>query len=276
MLDKATYINHLNQTIEFGTGGIYISSSELRDYEWLYDSNYNEITNFHKDVVEKSFKIIIYGPDEATALTIKNRIFEVFERDVLFNEPGRMYINGFYCNCFIKASKKERWFINKRYLECQITMVTDQPDWKEEKTFSFVKAEQQQESDLNLKKYDYTYPYFYKNQISSDRIQNNAVVESDFLLRIYGPTANPVIMIGENVYQVNVIVGQNERLEVDSDNKSIYLIHINGRKENIYWSASKLSYIFEKIPTGLQVVAWDGSFAWDLILINSRSEPIWL
>ena len=276
MLDKATYINHLNQTIEFGSNGIYISSSELRDYEWLYDSNYNEITNFHKDVVEKSFKIIIYGPDEATALTIKNKIFEVFERDILFNEPGRMYINGFYCNCFIKASKKERWFINKRYLECQITMVTDQPDWKEEKTFSFVKAEQQQESDLNLKKYDYTYPYFYKNQISSDRIQNNAVVESDFLLRIYGPTANPVIMIGENVYQVNVIVGQGERLEVDSDNKSIYLIHTNGRKENIYWSASKLSYIFEKIPTGLQVVAWDGSFAWDLVLINSRSEPIWL
>lgn len=33
MLDTAKYVNHLNQSIDFGSGGIYITDSELRNYE---------------------------------------------------------------------------------------------------------------------------------------------------------------------------------------------------------------------------------------------------
>ena len=48
MLDTAKYVNHLNQSIDFGSGGIYITDSELRNYEWEYDTDYDEITNFRK------------------------------------------------------------------------------------------------------------------------------------------------------------------------------------------------------------------------------------
>ena len=38
MLDVARYVNHLNQSIDFGSGGIFITDSELRNYEWEYDT----------------------------------------------------------------------------------------------------------------------------------------------------------------------------------------------------------------------------------------------
>ena len=66
-----------------------------------------------------------------------------------------------------------------------------------------------------------------------------------------------------------------ERLEIDSRKKTVKLIHSDGYTENVLWSAIKEYYIFEKIAAGTQIIAWDGSFAFDLILIDKRSEPLW-
>ena len=82
-------------------------------------------------------------------------------------------------------------------------------------------------------------------------------------------------MIGDRSYQLNVSINQNEYAEIDSENKTIYLVHVNGRKENVYWSASKDSYIFQQIQKGMQTIAWNGNFSFDLILKNKRSEPLW-
>ena len=102
MLNKATYTNHLNQTIEFGSGGIFLNDSEFYDYEWLYDSDYDEITNFHKGVTKKNATIII-AANEEEGLNIRNRIYEVFERDILAETPGKLEINGYYTSCYFNA-----------------------------------------------------------------------------------------------------------------------------------------------------------------------------
>lgn len=95
------------------------------------------------------------------------------------------------------------------------------------------------------------------------------------MLRIYGSVSKPLVKIGDNTYQVNVSLNAGERLEIDSRRKTVKLIHTDGYTENVLWSAAKEYYIFEKIVAGTQIIAWDGSFSFDLILIDKRSEPLW-
>ena len=106
MLDTAKYVNHLNQSIDFGSGGIYITDSELRNYEWEYDTDYDEITNFRKGVKEKKMKIIISAATEEEGIAKRNAVFRIFEADILANQAGRLYQDGYYLNCYITASKK--------------------------------------------------------------------------------------------------------------------------------------------------------------------------
>lgn len=68
---------------------------------------------------------------------------------------------------------------------------------------------------------------------------------------------------------------KKQRLEIDSRRKTVKLIHTDGYTENVLWSAAKEYYIFEKIASGTQIIAWDGSFSFDLILVDKRSEPLW-
>ena len=85
MLDIAKYVNHLNQSIDFGSCGIFITSSELRDYEWKYDTDYDEITNFHKGVKEKKMKIIISASSEEEGIAKRNAIFQILNLIFLRN-----------------------------------------------------------------------------------------------------------------------------------------------------------------------------------------------
>lgn len=275
MLDRAKYVNHLNQSIDFGSGGIFITSSELRDYEWEYDTDYDEITNFHKGVKEKKMKIIISASSEEDGIAKRNAIFQIFESDIRAEQSGRLYQDGYYLSCYIVASKKAKWYLTNQYMEIEVTIATDQPDWVQEREYNFLKTEDKTVEMDDLKKYPYKYGYYYLNQVSSSLIINPAITESDFVLRIYGSVSKPLVKIGDNTYQVNISLNAGERLEIDSIKKTVKLVHTDGYTENVLWSAAKECYIFEKIVAGTQVIAWDNSFSFDLILIDKRSEPLW-
>ena len=254
---------------------VIITSSGLRDYEWEYDTDYDEITNFHKGVKEKKMKIIISASTEEEGIEKRNSLFQLFESDILANQPGKLYQDGYYLNCYIVAMKKAKWYLTKRYVEIEVTVATDKQDWVQEMEFNFLNTEDKAVEMDDLKKYPYEYGYFYMNQISSASIVNTSVTESDFVLRVYGAISKPLVKIGSNVYQVDISLNMGERLEIDSRKKTVKLIHSDGYTENVLWSAIKEYYIFEKIAAGTQIIAWDGSFAFDLILIDKRSEPLW-
>ena len=276
MLDKLRYTNHRNQSIDFGSGGIFITSSDLKNYEWNYSTNFGEITNFEKKVTTKKAKIIIIAGTNEEGIKKKNAIFKIFDADVLANQPGKLYDGDYYISCYVVASKKEKWYLTKRYLEIEVTFAIDRPDWIRERELNFLKAEEGSTVEMDgLKKVPYRYSYYYLNQVSSSSISNDSLTESDFILRIYGAVSKPLVNIGANSYQVNISLSDGERLEIDSKSKTVKLVHSDGYTENVLWSADKNNYIFQKIPTGAQLVTWDGSFAFDLVIVDKRSEPLW-
>ena len=68
---------------------------------------------------------------------------------------------------------------------------------------------------------------------------------------------------------------EGEYLTIDSTTKKIFLTKNDGTIINQFNNRNRDSYIFEKIPAGSNVVTWNGDFAFDVILLEERSEPKW-
>lgn len=275
MLNKATYTNHLNQTVEFGSDGLFLNDSELYDYEWLYDSDYDEITNFRKGVTKKNVTILIATAPEK-GLAIRNRLYEVFDQDILSEEPGTLEVNGYKLSCYFNASKKSNYCLTNGYMIIEAGIISDSSNWITEKEFMFLKSEAAAKAaDDKTKNHPYTYQYKYVTYTQSNSVVNPFFIACDFRLRIYGEVVNPSVSVGEHTYQVNVSVNEGERLEIDSNKRTITLIKGDGTTENHFWDSNKDSYIFEKIPTGESSIGYDGTFGFDLILLGMRGEPEW-
>lgn len=271
MLDIMTYTNHLNQTIKFGSNGIFLNECDVRDYTWEYDSTNNMISNFKKGVVKKKAQIIIQS--DMNGLELKNRLFEIFEQDILAEKKGKLQIGDYYYPCYIVSSKKTGHLLHKNHLVNEVEIISDDPNWFKETLFQLKKGQNDNKTDL--KSYSYGYPYGYTNFVSSGNILNSFFRTSDFIMRFYGGVTNPAIAIAGHSYQLNVSLNDREYAEINSRDKTITLYKKNGNTENIFWMADKSSYIFEKIPVGSSVIVWNGSFDIDITLLYERSEPVW-
>ena len=64
MLEKITYINHLNEVVEFGNGEIFANYNDLRNYDWSVISKNNKISGFKKGIVKKTLPIKIKAKTE--------------------------------------------------------------------------------------------------------------------------------------------------------------------------------------------------------------------
>jgi phage-related protein len=119
------------------------------------------------------------------------------------------------------------------------------------------------------------YPIDYFSDMATKPVTNGGFVASNFRLVIYGQCVNPAVSIADHTYQVNCTVGANEYLTIDSSAKKVFLTAQDGTITNMFNNRNRDSYVFEKIPTGQNVVSWNGGFGFDIILLEERSEPKW-
>lgn len=274
MLEKIKYVNSKNQNIESNTGCFFVNENDLRDYMWNYETNSNHIVSFNKDgITQKSIDGYIIAQNETIANNLKNNIFNIFEYDIVNNSCGKLYIGKYYLNCFIIGSKKSDYLKHKRILHFTFTIITDMNNWILENKYSFNKNNELS-SIMRDYKYDYKYDY-YSNNINKI-INNETLISSNFKWIVYGSCVNPSIIIDGHVYNVNIELFDNERLEVDSKEKKINIIKVNGDKVNVFNYRNRDSYIFELISSGIHYVSYSGLFNFDLILYSERSEPEWI
>lgn len=273
MFDCVKYVNHLNQEINFGSGEYFLNESELRDFEWNYNTAFNRITNINrKGVVTKPIPIIIHSRDGVGA---KNRLFEIFERDVIARTPGRFYIGDYFCEGYVLESKKENYLLNKNLLVLEVTFVTEKAYWIRPTVSTFAKYTEAQTGDYILDyPHDYGYDY-YDTGLASVFINNEHFDGSEFRLLINGQANFPRLEIGSHVYEVEHEVKTGEVLEINSKDRTISLIQADGCKENLFNYRNKDYNIFQKVPPGVSTVFWDGKFEFELTLFEERSEPKW-
>jgi hypothetical protein len=272
MIEQIKYINHRNETLDFGAEGMFINKNDLRDFDWKIVSKNNRITGFKKGVVAKTIPVIISTLSEEECKAKQNALYEVCEKDVLAVKHGRLVIGDYYMKCFVTTSKKKDYLKSRQYKSVQIKISTDMPYWVKETITTFGYGAGAAGSNLD---FNNDFPYDYTSNIMNQKLNNTGFVPENFRMNIYGPCINPQITIGGHVYEVAKEFEANEYLTIDSIAKTITLTHTDGAVENCFNLRNKESYIFEKIPVGVNTVSGNAEFKFDITLFEERGEPKW-
>lgn len=273
MLEKMQYINHMNEVLEFGAGKLFVNENDLRNFKWDVITVNGRISAFKKGIVSKTLHIILKVDTEEEGIAMRNKLFEVTEKDVLAVKHGKIIIGDYYLKCYITESDKSNYLIHKGYMTLKAKVTTDLPYWVKETATKFNYA-----SDGTAGKnldYKRDFPSDYSSNLIGTALNNSNFVASNFLLKIHGACQNPVITIAGHNYAVKTSLEQSEYLTIDSVNRTIVKTLANGNKVNCFNLRDKSSYIFERIPTGTHNVSSSANFKFDITLLEERGEPKW-
>lgn len=273
MLEQFVYINHMNETLDFGKGHLFVNENDLRDFSWEITSKNDRISGFKKGIVSKSIPIIIKCETAEEGYALRNRLFEVCEKDVLALKHGKIIIGDYFMKCYVVESKKTEYLVHGNYMRITIKLSTDFPYWCKEQTIAFNYGDGSNGRNLDYKR---DFPSDYTSNLHGKALTNTYLTSANFRLNIYGACVNPQVVIGGHVYSVAVSVEKNEYLTIDSQNKTIVLTHTNGKQENCFNMRNRESYIFEKIPPGTLNVSANANFRFEVIILEERSEPKWI
>ena len=271
MLDKIIYTNHLNEQIKFGDFPYFANYSELRDYSWEYTETNSRILSFRKEIKQYKLPVVIMCMTEEEGFQRRNDLFEITEKDVLAKQYGTLQIGEYKLQCYVQESKKSKFLNTKKYMEVQLTVLTDKPYWLKENVFRFRKTT----NDNEYLDFPYDMPYDFKNSLSLMKFVNTNFTASNFRIIIYGAVENPKLLINSHAYEVETSLVANETLTIDSFTKTIEQVSVGGTRYNKFSSRNKDSYIFEKIATGKCAVLPSEKFDFDIIIYEERGEPKW-
>ena len=270
------YLNNAGKKINMDGFPIAIQDPEnLFAYEWDYETKKSTITSFTKDVAVKNVTLSIFADSKVEFGEIMNNICAVTEADIISLSPGKLYVNGYYMECYINASEYTEYEEDFYTTDKKVQIVTAHPFWIKEELFSFARITNVIFDSDGLD-YDIGYSYDYSNSLVNQKIINNHYAASDFEMTIYGSCENPHISIGAHTYTVAASLITGEFIKINSITKKIYKVKNNGENINLFHYRGRDFNIFEKIPTGILNVAWGGGFGFDIKLLQERSEPEWI
>lgn len=296
MLEKIRYVNNRGEVLNFGANGIYVNENDLRDWEWKYDTSYGRIRSFSRSAITRTLPVEIWAASETDGLSIKNRLHDVTEVDVLAETPGRLYVGDCYMLCYITASKKSNYLMSRRILSVKLTVAASEGVWYQENKFWFggktglssalvgealvgyakVGSDGGEVVDTSIV-YDYDYPrgYDVDEEDYSGHVVNDFRTPCHFRLEVQGYAANPEVVIGPDAHKLNYTAVAGQTIVVDSRERTIKAINSDGLVVNLFRYRDKEADIFAPIPEGAHNVTWNGDFLFILTLYKERSEPLW-
>lgn len=266
------YLNHLNEKIDLDSENIILQYQELFDYSWDAETSNNKIASFYRDSATIPVTVAVTADTEAEYAQILNNFHSIVSKDIIARIPGRLYIKDQYLTCYISGDIKKDAFMGVPIQVKNLTVVTDHPFWIREHTYCFKASEV---TSTNNKHYAGRYAYRYANGLNSTYITNEHYAEANFKLNIYGPCVKPSVYIGGYEYHVDITLEEGEYLEIDSIQETVTKIMTSGIRVNSFHYRSFANSVFRPIPPGKQDISWDGSFDFDLIMYEERSEPRW-
>lgn len=268
MLEKMKYVNHINEVVEFGKNGLYINENDLRSFDLSYDVYNNDITNIRREIKGKKLPIVVVGSNYLNNL---DAIINVSEKDVIDGIPGKLYIGDWYVEGYIVGSNPSG-YTKRRDAKTTLNFVSISQCWMRPKLYTFRHSEHSGDEGLG---YPYDYPYSYLSSVEVLNMVNSFYASADFIMKFYGPLTNPQISINDHTYSVTTEIDTNEVLTVNSIKKTIVLTEEDGTEVNKFADRDTSSYIFEKIPSGLNSLVASNTYDFDITLIEERRTPAW-
>lgn len=270
MRDQMKFVNHIGEVIEFGKDCILINENDFRNYQWEYETQNERIKSFNKKITQKTLPIIVLGKESKKAA---DKLFEVIEKDVIENKPGKMYIGNYYISGFFYG-KNNSDYTQKNTIIISLKFITTESVWvKEERKRFYPQTEPYALSGLDFPT-DFSFD-FASNDAGTALWNIDHYAPSHFEMIIYGPCVNPRVLVNGYSYQIFTELESNDYLILDSKNHTVTKYLANGTTANLYNSRQFTPSVFEKIPGGQLTLNWSGAFGFDIILFVERSEPKW-
>lgn len=299
---EATYINHKGNKVAFGSGnGLFLNQHDLMNFSWNAQTRGNRIISMNRrGVRENTLPLVITGTSKEEACKLANDLFSICEADMQANKKGRIVVNGYNLNCFVRGQDFSDWSDISKCLKISAHIIRDSVWYKALESITFnnseiplpVISEPEQGVEASPaassgdewtggdKGYYFGYPYDYPNTAYEYLFENKEDVPLSWRAIIYGATENPSFTIAGHEYKVNVLLGAGERLEITAkealDEKTVYKYDADGNRTNCFANRSTTSYLFEPIPTKTSKITFASGLVWELQPIVERSAPKWL
>lgn len=259
------YLNTRNERVDFIEDLPLLNFDDFYSNNFTVESDNNIITDFKTGIRN-------YTLNGDIPVLIMDDITDIFDYDVYNKSQGRFYIGDYYLLCNIIMMKPSNVNLHRKKLRISLTVTTDKPFWLKETKYSFIKGDV---SQIGLK-YPFTYPFVYGGGSGMSEVVNDYIKPCDFKLIVYGSVSNPSVMIGNNAYTIYTDINSQERIEIDSRNRTAVKVNSVGERLSIFGLQDFRYEIYRKIDIGLNQVTWSGSFGFDLFLYEERSRPKWI
>lgn len=253
-----------------------LTDTDLFNSSYKYDSiDDKELSRIYRGLTNHSLKIQITGETEEDFYKNIAKLNDILDRDSITVSPGRLYYGDCYLNCAFMERNFPNKFLKKSSTVVEYTLVTSKESyWNRDILYTFEGGKKVE--DKNGLNYEYNYEYNYTQGTANEEMVDNDYFNlCDFQLTIHGYAHNPQIIIGENIYRFDYTVQKEDRIIIDSINKTAILQKGNGVSINMFPYREKAYDIFKKIGSGENMIWWNGDYDIDILLIQNRGEPMW-
>lgn len=239
---------------------------------WSYDpktiqKTYGErVSHFQRGALKYAVTITVKG-SRTQRKAILNALHDDFEADIRNMTPARITVGDWYANCYVIQSETSPDNDVDHWTNDKIVFYIPSGSWYRDESRSFDAPVIEPTGGID---YPYDYPYDLRATPSSTaQWVTESPFASDFVLSVHGPAINPRVTINGYPYVVYATIGAGETLVIDSANKTVMC-----GERNLFDARNKRQSVFEKIPAGQLTLAY-GSFSFELLLHEERSEPRW-
>ena len=255
------------------------TSGYFHAYEWKPNTTEREmgvtVNAFEKEPVTYDITLTVRGKEKERK-QILNKLTNAFEYDVVNLTPGRIYYGEYYIDGYVKKSSNEVSSENNSRTDCKIEIYCPYPFWSMEQQESFYPDSTNKGKPYTFLDYPITYNYDYSRKSAGTQ---NWIIDhfrdNNFEMVIYGPCADPRILINGYPYQIYETLEAGEYILIASREKTITKHLRNGTVQNIFAKRAKDKSVFALIPSGVLTLNWSGEFGFDIKVYKERSVPEW-
>lgn len=278
-----TYTSSNGQTFNLMASDIRLRTANFFNVKWKPEISKKQfggqVQRWTKDPLEYTMELVFTGGVEARKESL-TAFWSATETDILTGKPGVLKyqnasLEGFFAEGETYPAESQRETVHL------VNFYAPVPFWTTEQKIQISPLSAPEET-LPYKTYDggYSYAtgYYYPVVQTAVKVTTEHYTESDFRLKVFGPTSSVNITMGGNLYRVNHSVGNGEVLVVDSRasqpaDRKCYLIGSGGSITNIF--NSRIGTLFNKLPPGSWEIDYSREYTIELTIFKRRSVPFW-
>lgn len=264
--------------IDFSGEGSYLASPDaLSAFKWSSAKLGTRVSSVYLDSTEAEVDVWISSGTEEDGAAAYKRMADAFEHDLAANEPGTVEVNGYRASSYAIACEPVEEDMHGLFeIVCRVTFVVDGGAWTKDKWFSFSRA-----GDGGGLSFPFGFPFSFGGWVADEAfVENIGASPSPVSITVHGPASNPAVLIAGNRYEVAAEVKSGGSLVIDGISKTIRLYDDYGNWVSVFDARRGIqrknsgSFTFQRVPTGVQQVRWDGSFSFDAVLHEVRGAPL--